>query len=148
MRLAIAAFIAVCATAVAARAEPCDAVSLTGLWELTSIDIAEPGASAFYKANPYEYLRFGADGRFAYLAGPRKAKDVGSMNALLDGAQAAGPRYDTRVINATTLVIFRNGQPFQGFVCSVDKVGEAASEMVWTQMEGAPSVRRVHHRLK
>jgi hypothetical protein len=148
VRLDIMAFAGACAAALSAHAEPCDLAGLAGLWELTSIDVADPGAAAFYKANPYEYLRFDADGRFIYLSGAKPAKDAASMNSLLNAAQAAGPRYDGRVFNATTLIIFRDGKPFQGFTCSVDKPGMTASEMVWTEMSGTPTVRRVHRRLK
>ena len=132
-----------------ARAEPCDMTSLTGLWELTTIEAAEPGAAAFYKANPYEYLRFGADGRFIYVTGARRDTDITLIERRLDQVDALDKtRYDSRLVDSQTLIIFRDGRPFQGFQCAVNRGGRDASEMTWTQLPGSPPLRRVQRRLK
>lgn len=132
-----------------ARSEPCNMTSLVGVWELTAIEAAEPGAAAFYKANPYEYLRFGADSRFIYVTGARKETDIAVIERRLDQVYALdNTRYDSRVVDSQTLIIFRDGRPFQGFQCSVDQNAPGASEMTWTQLPGSPPLRRIQRRLK
>lgn len=132
-----------------AKAEPCDAASLASLWELTAIEASEPGATAFYKANPYEYLRFGADGGFIYVAGGVRQTDVAQIESSLDRADAAdNTRYDSRVFDGKTLIIFRDQKPFQGFQCSVDRSGAEATEMTWTALPGMAALKRVQRRLK
>ena len=132
-----------------AMASPCTAPRLTGTWSLVSIRSADPGVEAFYANAPNEVMRFGARGDFIYVAGNRP-HTAASARQNLDRADAVdGVSYSFR-IDGERLLLFRDGQPFEGFVCRIadrSADGAFAGDMILTNLPGRPILRRIQRRL-
>jgi hypothetical protein len=131
-------------------ASPCTAQRLTGIWSLVSIRSAEPGVEAFYANAPNEVMRFGARGDFIYVAGTRPFTTA-SAGRDLDRADAVdGVSYSFR-IDGERLMLFRDGQPFEGFVCRIsDRAadGAAQGDVILTNLPGRSALRRIQRRLR
>ncbi len=131
----------------ATAARPCDAASLIGTWRLVDIESQDPGVEAFYASIGDEWMRFGADGGFTYLASRSGGGDPASIQSRLDAADAVdGATYRTAVNASGMLVIARDGQIWQAFQCQIaerDEGTAATGDMVLTNLPGAPGVRRV-----
>lgn len=134
-----------------ARAKPCDAGDIVGVWSLATIDADEPGVEEFYETIADEWMRFAADGTFIYTASNRPETDLASIQRSLDDADALDRvTYRTRVDGSGRLTITRDGVPFQVFQCDVadsDDGPVMAGDMILSSVPGAPSVRRVQSRL-
>ena len=132
-----------------ALASPCTAQRLTGIWTLASIQSADPGVQAFYTNAPNEVMRFGARGDFIYVAGARPFT-AASARRDLDRADAVdGVSYTFR-IDGERLLLFRDGQPFEGFVCRISDRGAdgaAPGAMILTNLPGRPALRRIQRLL-
>lgn len=132
-----------------AMASPCTAPRLTGTWSLVSIRSGDPGVQAFYARAPHEVMRFGARGDFIYVAGARPYT-VASAGQALDRADAVdGVSYSFR-IDGERLMLFRDGQAFEGFVCRIaDQAadGAARGDVILTNLPGRAALRRVERRL-
>lgn len=128
-------------------AAPCDGQNIQGVWKLESIRAAEPGVEAFYARVPHEWMRFGADGGFMYVASNQPKPDLADVHASLDRADA-GDRddYVVRWPAPGQMLILRSGQPFQLFQCEIlerPEDGALAGGMVLGSTPGAPLLRRV-----
>ncbi len=134
---------------VPALASPCTAQRLTGTWSLGSIRSADPGVEAFYARAPHEVMRFGARGDFIYVAAA-VPYNAASARRSLDQADAAdGVSYRFR-IDGERLMLLRDGQPFEGFVCRIAdraEAGAAAGDMILSNLPGRAALRRVQRRL-
>ena len=137
-----------------ALARPCAPADVAGLWELQSITADEPGVEAFYKQAPWEYVEITPAMNFAYVAGKRQLA-VKDAEAALDAArQAGGVLYTVAFPEPGRLIVLRDAQtPEQGFSCDIaeaasETFGVAVGDMVWTELPGAPRLRRVHRRIK
>lgn len=132
-----------------ALASPCTAQRLTGTWSLGSIRSADPGVEAFYARAPHEVMRFGARGDFVYVAGAQ-AYTATTARRSLDQADAVdGVSYHFRV-EGERLMLLRDGQPFEGFVCRIaDRAerGAVAGDVILSNLPGRPQLRRVQRRL-
>ena len=132
-----------------AMASPCTAPRLTGTWSLVSIRSADPGVQAFYATAPNEVMRFGARGDFIYVAGAQRYT-AASARQSLDRADAVdGVSYSFR-IDGERLMLLRDGQPFEGFVCRIaDQAGDGAArgDMIFTNLPGRAALRRIERRL-
>lgn len=132
-----------------ALASPCTAPRLTGTWSLVSIRSADPGVQAFYANAPHEVMRFGARGDFIYVAS-RTAYDAARARRSLDEADARdGVSYSFR-IDGDRLMLARDGQLFEGFVCRVADRAEAGArpgDVILPNLQGRPALRRVQRRL-
>lgn len=141
-------FAALLLAPVPAMASPCTAQRLAGIWSLSSIRSADPGVQAFYARAPHEVMRFGAGGDFIYVAATR-AYTAADARRSLDQADAAdGVSYSFR-IDGERLMLLRDGQPFEGFVCRIaDQRGDGAvaGDMVLSNLPGRPALRRVQRR--
>jgi hypothetical protein len=132
-----------------ALASPCTAQRLTGIWSLASIRSADPGVEAFYANAPNEVMRFGARGDFIYVAGSRPFT-AASARQDLDRADAVdGVSYRFR-IDGERLMLFRDGQPFEGFICRIADQradGAAPGDMILTNLPGRAALRRIQRRI-
>lgn len=136
---------AIAAPAASAQSRDCREADLEGVWELVSIRAAEPGVEAFYRQAPVEYMRFGPGGDYIYVARTAKLGSLAEINASLDRTDAVdGMTYVGQFVDSGVLVIFRDGQPFQGFTCGM----RADGAMVWTEFPGNPDLERVHRRVR
>jgi len=143
--LSFAAAIAMAGPALAAPGDgPCSAANTAGVWELVSIRADEPGVQGFYAEYPVEYMRFGAGGAYIYVARQQPLKSMAEIKASLDRADAGdGLSYRAEFARDGTMIIHRNGQPFQGFRCSIK-----GGQMIWTEYPGNLPLRRVQRRVK
>jgi hypothetical protein len=132
-----------------AMAGPCTAPRLTGTWSLVSIRSADPGVEAFYANAPNEVMRFGARGDFIYVAG-RRPFTAATAGPDLDRADAVdGVSYSFR-IDGERLLLSRDGQPFEGFVCRIagrGADGAVPGDVILTNLPGRPALRRIQRRL-
>jgi hypothetical protein len=128
----------------APRNGSCTQADLTGVWRLQAVTAAEPGVQDFYRQHPVEYLRFTAEGKYDYVAMDKPLADLAAATASLDRADAGdGVTYAARVLGGGKLIIYRDGQPFQGFMCAME-----GPVMVWTEMQGYPRVSRRQVRVR
>ena len=133
-----------------ALAAPCTAAGLTGIWSLVSIRSADPGVEAMYAQAPNEVMRFGARGDFIYVAGAQPFT-AASARRDLDRADAVdGVSYGFRV-DSDRVILLRDGQPFEGFVCRVADRTEGAAragDVILSNLPGRPALLRVQRRLR
>ncbi len=145
LALALAAF----ATAAPGQAAParrtaCTQAGLTGVWSLKSVVAAEPGVQDFYRQHPVEYMRFTTAGKYDYVAMNRPLANLPAITASLNRADAGdGVTYAARMLGGGTLMIYRDGRPFQGFMCAME-----GPVMVWTELQGYPRVHRRQVRVR
>lgn len=127
----------------AARAA-CTQTGLTGVWRLQSVVAAEPGVQDFYRQHPVEYMRFTAAGKYDYVAMNTPLANVAAVTASLNRTDATdGVTYAARILGGGTLIIYRDGRPFQGFMCAME-----GPVMVWTELQGYPRVNRRQVRVR
>jgi hypothetical protein len=131
--------------AVPAVAAPCAPDTIAGTWSLVSIRAAEPGVEAFYARAPHEWISL------IYMASNRPKGSYAEIQTALDQADAMdGVTYSVRWPRPGVLLMLRDGQPFQAFECNILETpdGDArAGDMLVTQVEGAPMLRRVERRV-
>lgn len=129
--------------AAAPRRTACTQQGLTGVWSLQSVTAAEKGVQDFYRQHPVEYLRFTAQGKYDYVAMSRPQPNLAAALASLNRADAGdGVTYAARMMGGT-LMIYRDGAPWQGFMCAME-----GPVMVWTEMAGYPKVNRRQVRVR
>lgn len=137
-------------TAAPAVGAHCTPAKLAGAWTFVSIRADEPGVEQFYRHTPYEVMRFGADGGFMYVASNRPYA-VGDAAARLNAADARdGTSYSWRTAGPS-LLLFRDGTPFQAFVCRIADRAEGDArpgDLILTNQPGRPLLRRVERRLR
>jgi hypothetical protein len=132
-----------------AMASPCTAQRLTGTWSLASIRSADTAVEAFYANAPNEVMRFGAQGDFIYVASTRPFTAARARHDLDQADAIDGVSYSFR-IEGERLLLFRDGQAFEGFVCSIaDQGADGASpgDTILTNLPGRPALRRIQRRL-
>jgi len=145
-RILFAAALLVPAPALAA---PCTAAGLTGIWSLVSIRSADPGVEAMYAQAPNELMRFGARGDFIYVAGAQPFTPAGARRDL-DRADAVDGVSLTFRVESGRLMLLRDGQAFEGFVCRIADRAEGparAGDAILTNLPGRPALTRVQRRL-
>ena len=122
-----------------------------GLWSLIHIESAEPGVRDFYRTAPFEYMRIGPTGAYAYFAAPAAAQGIDDIRNRIDHADAADGANDVVDLREPGLfVVLRNGQPFQAFTCIIARTAQARhqpGDMVWTEYQDLPNLYRVQRRL-
>lgn len=143
--LAIAALSAAApGQAAPARRTACTQAGLTGVWSLKSVAAAEPGVQDFYRQHPVEYMRFTTAGKYDYVAMNTPLPTLAAATASLNRADASdGVTYAARILGGGTLMIYRDGRPFQGFMCAME-----GPVMVWTELQGYPRVNRRQVRVR
>lgn len=142
---------AVVAAAGVASAEPCDAANVVGTWSLVSVQADEPGVQAFYERAPYEWMRFKADGSVHYVASTRDRANRAEIEATLDRTDAQdGVDYVIQWLDTGVMLMLRDGQPFQLGQCQIAEADDGpvrAGDLIYTNVEGMPSLRRIQRRL-
>ena len=132
-----------------AMASPCTAPRLTGTWSLVSIRSADPGVEAFYANAPNEVMRFGARGDFIYVAGARPYTAATARRELDQADAVDGVSYLFRV-DGDRVMLLRDGQAFEGFVCRIADRAEGAAragDVILSNLPGRPAVLRIQRRL-
>ena len=135
---------------VPAIAAPCTAAGLTGIWSLASIRSDDPGVEAMYAQAPNEVMRFGARGDFIYVAGRQPFTAAGARRDLDQADAVDGVSLSFR-IEGGRLMLFRDGQPFEGFACRVADRAEGAAragDVILTNLPGRPALQRIQRRLR
>lgn len=133
-----------------ALAAPCTAANLSGIWSLVSIQSADPGVQAFYGRAPNEVMRFGARGDFIYVAG-NQPYTAATAQRQLDQADAVDGVSYSFSVEGDRLMLARDGQPFEGFVCRVaDRAesGAQAGDVILSNLPGRAALMRVQRRLR
>ena len=141
-------FTALLLAPVPAMASPCTAQRLTGIWSLNSIRSADPGVEAFYANAPHEVMRFGARGDFIYVAAAQPYTAASARRSLDQADAVDGVSYSFR-IDGERLLLLRDGQPFEGFVCRIADRAETsavAGDVILSNLPGRPTLRRVQRR--
>jgi hypothetical protein len=142
-------FAAVLLAPAPALARPCTAAGLTGIWSLVSIRSADPGVQAFYGQAPNEVMRFGARGDFIYVAGARPYTAATARRELDQADAVDGVSYLFRV-DGDRVMLLRDGQAFEGFVCRIADRAEGAAragDVILSNLPGRPAVLRIQRRL-
>ena len=154
VRLVLPAALMLAGFVSAASAAPCEPQTVAGTWSLVSIRAAEPGVEEFYARAPYEWTRYTVEGDrvgMMYLASNRPKGSPAEIESSLDRAdQMDGVAYTVRWLRPGRMLVLRDGQPFQAFECAILSAPEAdalAGDMVITQIEGTPMLRRVQRRV-
>lgn len=132
-----------------ALAAPCTAAGLSGTWSLVSIQSADPGVQQFYGRAPNEVMRFGAQGDFIYVAGAQPFTAASAARDLDRADSADGVSYGFS-IQGDRLMLARDGQPFEGFVCRIVDRAEGAAragDVILTNLPGRPAILRIERRL-
>lgn len=133
-----------------ASTRPCDA-SVVGLWTLVHIEADEPGVEELYARAPYEYTTIRPDSSMMYFATNRAISDPDEILQRLDQADRNDDgSYDVRLGPPNYLAIFRDGQPFQIFICDLAETDDGlvqAGDMVLTNLPGSPHLFRIERRL-
>jgi len=132
-----------------ALAGPCTAAGMTGIWSLVSIRSSDPGVEAFYARAPNEVMRFGVRGDFIYVAGAQPFTLAGARRDLDQADAVDGVSYAFRV-EGDRLMLLRDGQAFEGFVCRVADRAEGAAragDLILSNLPGRPALQRVQRRL-
>lgn len=135
------------------RAGPCDLQSIVGVWSLAHIEAAEPGVQETYRQAPYEFTRIDPDGSVIYFATNRMLPNVETVVSNLDLAQRqAGMTFRVDMRPGGVYVLLRDGQPFQAVRCTItDQAGRGGAQpgdMIWTNLDGMPSLYRVQRRVR
>lgn len=154
VRFGLSAALMLAGFASAASATPCAPETVAGTWSLVSIRAAEPGVEEFYARAPYEWTRYTVEGDrvgMMYLASNRPKGSLVEIEASLDRAdQIDGVAYTVRWLRPGRMLVLRDGQPFQAFECAILDASAAdavAGDMLITQIEGTPMLRRVQRRV-
>lgn len=126
---------------------PCAQGDLTGVWSSDRIGRAV-NANTAPPTLSTDYMRIGPDGAMVYFATPRKPDSLGDIERGLDTVQqAGGPSFRASIIQAGVLILARDGNPVEGFTCTVIRNTDEAGELLWTQLRGRPPVLRHNLRL-
>ena len=132
--------------------QACTPQNTMGLWSLIHIESAEPGVREFYQTAPYEYMRIGPTGAYAYFASPAAAQGLNDIRNRIDRTDAADGVNDVVDLRQPGLfVVLRDGQPFQAFTCFIAGTARARhqpGDMVWTEYQGMADLYRVQRRLQ
>jgi hypothetical protein len=154
MRKSLIAILAMSLSAAAQAAQPgmrdCTVPDVTGTWSLVKIDSAQAGVQDFYRANPNEVMRFGVDGSFIYVAraAPYSASEA---RHSLDKADAVdGVTYNFQ-ITGDRLILFREGSPFEGFVCAIataDSGQAKRGDMILANLPNRAGLKRIQRKLR
>ena len=143
-RMAALALIAALGFAGEAAAEVCTTRNTQGTWELVSVRAAEPGVQQFYAQYPVEYMRFKANGDYIYVARQQPLTRLSEIKGSLDRADLSDNVTYKAVFNADgVLIVHLNGQPFQGFRCSIEN-----GQMIWRELPGNNALLRVQKRVQ
>lgn len=139
----------------AASAAPCAPETVAGTWSLVSIRAAEPGVEEFYARAPFEWTRYAVEGDrvgMMYLASNQLKESPAEIDSILDRADRIdGVAYSVRWLRPGRMLVLRDGQPFQAFECTILDAPAAdalAGDMLITQIEGTPMLRRVQRRVR
>lgn len=128
----------------------CQVQDVTGTWSLAKIESAQAGVQDFYRLNPNEVMRFAVDGTFIYVA-RKEPYSVDEARRSLDQADALdGVTYNFRIADER-LILFRQGAPFEGFVCNIataDSDEVKRGDMLLTNLPDRPGLKRVQRKLK
>lgn len=130
--------------------QPCTLDNTSGVWSMIHIQSAEPGVQAFYRNAPYEYMRIGPTGSYAYFATNNAVapSDVRGRIDQADAGDGVNDQADFRMPGV--FVVLRDGQPFQAVRCVI--AGGAGArhqpgDMVWTEYDGMADLYRVQRRV-
>ena len=154
MRTALIATAAVALPAAAqaapAGARDCQVQDVTGTWSLAKIESAQAGVQDFYRLNPNEVMRFGVDGSFIYVA-RKNPYSASEAKRSLDQADALdGVTYNFQ-ITGERLILFRDGTPFEGFVCAIataDSAQVKRGDMLLNNLPNRPGLKRIQRKLR
>jgi hypothetical protein len=133
---------------VPAMASPCTAQRLTGMWSLVSIRSADPSVEAFYARAPHEVMRFGAGGDFIYVASAQRYTAESARSSLDQADAVDGVSYGFQVEDER-LMLLRDGQPFEGFVCRIadqPEIGVVAGDVILSNLPDRAPLRRIQRR--
>jgi hypothetical protein len=131
-----------------AEGRPCVYADVVGLWEGRVERADEAGMAQITALTPRDYLRFRADGEMMYFGG-QPLTDVAEINRRLDDLDRRdGESYRAEFPAEGVLMLRRNGAPFQAFTCTVAEPREGEDVLIWSEIRGAPALRRVQTRLE
>jgi hypothetical protein len=133
-----------------ALAAPCTPAALTGTWSLVSIRSANPQIEEFYRRVPNEVIRFGARGDVIYVASNQPYTAERARRALDQADAADGVTYAFQ-LDGERLMLLRDGQPFEGFLCQIADASEGAvrpGDMILTNLPERAALQRIQRRLR
>jgi len=126
----------------------CAYEDVVGLWGSRVISAQEEGVEAFSGAMPNDYMRFKPDGEMMYIASNRAIETSADIHVRLDQADSVdGVSYRADVVSPGVLILWQNGNPFQGFTCTVVEPRDGKAVTLFSELEGMPPLRRVQTRL-
>lgn len=129
---------------------PCTPAALAGIWSLVTVRSANPQIEEFYRRAPNEVIRFGARGDVIYVASNQPYTPDRARRALDQADAADGVTY-TFQLDGERLMLLRDGQPFEGFLCRIaDRPEDAvqAGDMILTNLPDRAGLQRIQRRLR
>lgn len=130
-----------------AEGRPCTSSDLVGLWE-SRVVTPNSTTKALSKWISLDYMRFSPDGKMMYYGAGKPEADIQEIQKNLDQYDAVdGVNYDGRIFTPGFLLITRDGQPFQGFTCTVVDAAQGEPTMILSQLRGMAPLRRLQRRL-
>ena len=115
----------------------CAYADVVGVWDSKVVSAEEAGVERFAAAFPRDYMRFKPDGEMMYIASNSEIASVPEVHSRLDAADSADG----------VLILFQNGNPFQGFTCTVVEPRDGRAVTILSELEGMPALRRVQFKL-
>ena len=126
----------------------CAYADVVGVWDSKVVSAEEAGVERFAAAFPRDYMRFKPDGEMMYIASNNEIASVPEVHARLDAADSAdGATYNAAMVAEGVLILFQNGNPFQGFTCTVVEPRDGRAVTIFSELEGMPALHRVQFKL-
>jgi len=126
----------------------CAYEDVVGVWDSKVVSAEEAGVERFAAAFPRDYMRFKPDGEMMYIATNSEIASVPEVHSRLDAADSVdGATYNAAMIAEGVLILFQNGNPFQGFTCTVVEPRDGRAVTIFSELEGMPVLRRVQFKL-
>lgn len=126
----------------------CAYEDVVGVWDSKVVSAEEAGVERFAAAFPRDYMRFKADGGMMYIASNSEISSVSEVHSRLDAADSVdGATYNAAMVAEGVLILFQNGNPFQGFTCTVVEPRDGRAVTIFSELEGMPALYRVQFKL-
>ncbi|MEG1452700.1 hypothetical protein [Brevundimonas sp.] len=126
----------------------CTYEDVVGVWDSKVVSAEEAGVERFAAAFPRDYMRFKPGGEMMYIASNSEIASVSEVHSRLDAADSVdGAEYNAAMVSAGVLILFQNGNPFQGFTCTVVEPRDGRAVTIFSELEGMPALHRVQFKL-
>lgn len=126
----------------------CAYEDVVGVWDSKLVSAEEAGVERIAAAFPRDYMRFKPDGEMMYIGTQNEIASISEVHSRLDAADSRDSvEYRAAMIAEGVLILFQNGNPFQGFTCTVVEPRDGRAVTIFSELEGMPALHRVQFKL-